>query len=350
MVRLPIAASVPAGTPVSKYFRNLNVEDFMRNYFTDSRVKEDGDPALAAFSDDFGAISKAELIARRGKMVLTEEDVGNGDEELDENVINESGTSDEVREFGDISSLNADVPPTPCQSQEPDEERQAREQEEKLAALGVTGFAKPVRTSVRRFVFSAAPASSEDPGTFLTSGFTPLHDARGVSLWSSENAMGNGYSSNALPDHQPKPFSDADWEGYAGKGSPPGSYQHAGSLQTPPASACHDTYFDNTENRARRFSGYGAQSTLTNSPASSIGVRGDKYRSPLDDRSDQGHSPKRSVRKLSVEVEEGPRRQKDESHQNNKRKAPKVAAAYRSVPFHMSAACSLQSDPNSRRW
>jgi hypothetical protein len=370
VARLPIAASVPAGTPVSKYFRNLNVEDFMQNsldYFK-GEIGVD-DPAFAVLKDKCEAVSTEELIGRRQNIAVVAAKGNGGDEELQEHDLQESADSDEVREFEESCGHTGDGLPTPCQSQESEEERLAREQEEKLAALGVTGFAKPVRTSVRRSIIPATPAYSESQGTPAEYNSTLGPAAQGLpSRYSDEKTAKAAYS-NGLSRRPQQPSNDAAWEGYRTSGSPTGSHHHATSLQTPPMSACHDSRSDNNGNCARRFSNNDAQSTMSKSPttakdmlfvASSLAVpdstpgnRGDenvqprsitaslamgydKNRSLGNDHSGQALSRKRSTREFSAEVDEGPKRQKDEGHQREKRSAPKVAAAYRSVSFRLS--------------
>ncbi len=190
--------------------------------------------------------------------------------------------------------------------------------------------------------------------------------------------MANFSYSNSTKEQRPNPFNDAEWEGYRGSGSPPGSH-FASSLQTPPASTCHDSHSDHTEIGTRRLSSYGAQSTLTDSPGyakrvqsvapdpgmwklalsqgernrnvptptytAGVVTRGEEYRSPSESHSDQGLRRKPSMREFSAEVDGGPKRQKDKGHQKDRRKAPKVAAAYRLVPFYMFAVCFSYSDP-----
>lgn len=166
--RLPIAASLPPGTPISRYFRNLNVEDFMRNSLDNSNAEIDfDDPAFTMFTDERGPISKDELIVRHQKIVPSVENTNDVVEEIQENGAREAASPDEARESEDHCGQNVDGLPTPCQSQESEEERQAREQEERLAALGVTGFAKPVRMSVLRSIVSSNPACQDDQETII---------------------------------------------------------------------------------------------------------------------------------------------------------------------------------------
>lgn len=186
VARLPIAASLPSGTPVSKYFRNLDVEEFL-----DCSVHSSGwkigadDPALATFPDQVELVSKHELIERRRKMACHVSQPGDDNEDLGGEVCSPtSADPSDGSECEDV--LGADALPTPSQSHESEEERQAREQEEKLAALGVTGFAKPVCTAVAK---SVVPATSPSPETRETQdrrdmresyGFSPGHPAKCV--------------------------------------------------------------------------------------------------------------------------------------------------------------------------
>jgi hypothetical protein len=359
-VRLPIAASLPSGTPVSKYFRNLDAEDFMRNVVDHCRGRPDADVlALASFTDKSGTISKDDLIERRCKMALTANSPTKESEDYIDDSLQTLANASGVPEFEDSSG--ADGLPTPSQSHEAEEERQAREQEEKLAALGVTGLPKPVRTSIRKSIVPPPSAVSEDREAQDAYGSSPNHTTKCVPLLASSRRL-LILSSDASKEQRPNPFNDVDLKGYGRSGSSPGSRYNANSLQTPPTSACHDSRSDSNENCARRTSTNGAQSDPTCSPDNAkyiqadahystipeppeggrerrdlqspstsrgTGNRDDMYGSPLNDDSNRGLSRKRSIREFSPEVDEGPKRQKDECHQKDKRKAPKVAAAYR---------------------
>lgn len=181
MFRLPIAASLPLGTPVSKYFRDLECEDFKQNFLECCRGRPGADDlALATFTDSCALISKDELIQRRRKMALTANNQANESEGFTEDYLQPVGSLDGARQIDDPSS--ADGLPTPSQSHEAEEERQAREQEEKLAALGVTGFAKPVRTSFPKSKVPATSAISEDQEVQMACDSSPSHPAMCVSF------------------------------------------------------------------------------------------------------------------------------------------------------------------------
>ena len=187
---LPIAASVPLGTPVSKYFRDLESEEFNQNvleYYRGSPAADD--LALASFTDTCGLVSKDELIERRHKMALVANDQANNSEDFIEDFLQRVGNLDGARDFDD--SGGADGLPTPSQSHEAEEERQAREQEEKLAALGVTGFAKPVRTSIRKSIVPATSAISENQELHDTCDSSPSYPASCVTLQASYRTIAN---------------------------------------------------------------------------------------------------------------------------------------------------------------
>ncbi len=178
VARLPIAASLSTGIPVSKYFRNLTLDNFMQNSSESISVADEfGDPAFDMLIDDCEVISKDELIARRCQVLSVGMNVTYRREELGEVYCNATAYSDEAQEAEDNTGHSADGLPTPCQSFESEEERLAREQEEKLAALGVTGFAKPVRTSIRRSIVLAKPASTQDTRTPITYDANTHHDS-----------------------------------------------------------------------------------------------------------------------------------------------------------------------------
>jgi hypothetical protein len=364
VARLPIAASVAAGTSVSKYFRDCDVEDVMRNSFGNvvGEKDVDDDPAFAVFLDEFEVISKDELIARRREMMATTGTGRPSSEETRANEPHESPSSDEAGEAEESSGNTADGLPTPCQSLESEEERQAREQEERLAALGVTGCAKPVRTPVQRAMVPSTAASSDNKQTAIASGFTAQKGTRCVSSLSPNETMTKLSGSHTSTIQRSNPFNETNFEGFRGSGSPPPN-QHAFSLQTPPTSACHDSCWDYNEHPTRGLSCNGVQSTQTNSPgnvkythsdapgvgqlqdylpsdrkrsnppppsnSSGTGMKGEKHATPPSIYSDQERYRQQSAREFSAEVDEGPKRQKDECHQKEGRKAPKVAAAYR---------------------
>jgi hypothetical protein len=359
VARLPIAVSVPAGTSVSKYFRDCNVEDNMRPFSENTTgMKDDEDPAFAVFPDECEIVSKDELIARRRKIMVAAGKGCNSSGEVGANESPKSPSLDEAGEAEESSGNNADGLPTPCQSLESEEERQAREQEERLAALGVTGCAKPVRTPILRAIAPSTTASSGNKGTAMVYGFSAQNDTRCVLSLSSLEAMTNLCGSHASTSQRSNPFGETSFEGFRGSGSPPPN-QYAFSLQTPPTSACHDSRSDNNECPARGITNNGAQSTLTYSPGSvkyphsdapgagqlqeylpgdrkgtasnnsGVGIKGERYASSPNVYRDQEHYRQQTAREFSADEDEGPKRQKDESHQKEGRKAPKVAAAYR---------------------
>jgi hypothetical protein len=363
VVRLPIAASVPAGTPVSKYFRDCNVEENMRPYSEKAiGEKADDDPAFAIFPDECELISQDELIARRRKMMVAAGTECNSGEDIGANDPQESSSSHDAEEAEESSGNNADGLPTPCQSLESEEERQAREQEEKLAALGVTGCAKPVRTSILRAIVPPAAAASSNKGLAMGSGFSAQSGTRCVSSRLSLTTMTKLSGSSTSTSQRSNPFTEPDLRGFSGDGSPPPN-QQTFSLQTPPTSACHDSRSDNNEYPARAITNNSAPSTLNYPPGSvryahadasgagraqdylpvdrkrnnpplpsndsSVGMKGEKSASSPIVYSDQERFRQPTAREFSPEDDEGPKRQKDESHHREGRKAPKVAAAYR---------------------
>jgi hypothetical protein len=167
VTRLPIAATLPAGMPVSKYFRTLLEEEFMTNTsVVPGKDDEASDPIFASFAQDSVTVSKQELIARRRRKATT---VGKARVDIDESVP-ESTTkeicSEDVQDYDENAGDTADGLPTPSQSHESEEERLARVQEGKLAALGVTGFAKPIRALLGKSTVSnesVVPEEEENP-------------------------------------------------------------------------------------------------------------------------------------------------------------------------------------------
>ena len=115
---------------LSKHIRDVQREDFLKNVqeSSDWDLLKD-DPIFAKIKANTATVTFNELIERRRHMVraltAAEEDDKEDSEEVDEE----------------------DDPQIHRHQQETEEQRLTREQEERLAALGVTGIAKPVKAS-----------------------------------------------------------------------------------------------------------------------------------------------------------------------------------------------------------
>lgn len=165
--RLPIAAKLPPGISVSKYFRDLDNQKFELNVEEkeEYHVVND-DPIFRGIASECAAISIADLVVRRNELAAVLEDSGDEEEDGELDDI-EAGDNDvhETEQYPETpNSLRSEEPEynspdTSRQIEEPEtiEERRAREQEEALAALGVTGSPKPVQPSVLRSVAIADP-------------------------------------------------------------------------------------------------------------------------------------------------------------------------------------------------
>jgi hypothetical protein len=198
--RLPIAASLPPGIPISMYFRDLDEQEFERNVREKVQWNEVcADPAFAEINSDSDVVSIAELIKRRQTEALdldgsineaegSEFDAHSRDQYSDDELRtrersysersvtpfevklpasgNWSRTSNAEEQKHPTRSIeNEDVDPV---TQETEDRRLSREQEERLAALGVSGLPKPVQPSMRRAV-----AVTQPPKDFLSS---PVED------------------------------------------------------------------------------------------------------------------------------------------------------------------------------
>jgi hypothetical protein len=119
-IQTPAADVSSIGTSVSKYIQAAGDEDPLRNVQEGIEWKElKSDPVFAKIKANTTTVTFSELIERRQQLMS----------------IPDNSEVDEVGGDGDD------------QLQETEEERLAREQEERLAALGVTGSAKPVKAS-----------------------------------------------------------------------------------------------------------------------------------------------------------------------------------------------------------
>lgn len=129
------------GASLSKYIRDMREEDFLKNVQENSgwnMLKDD--PVFAKIKANTATVTFDELIERRCQLVRTFTEA-------------------------DEDSQEDDHP-----YQETEEERLTREQEERLAALGVTGTAKPVRASPTDAPFTGTPSPAETLVTRRVSG------------------------------------------------------------------------------------------------------------------------------------------------------------------------------------
>lgn len=155
MGRLPIAATLPPGVPVSMYFQDKSSDDMKHPVEETPQWQEvKFDPVFIAVDSEGPVIPIPELISRRKALMEQGDDETEGNEEqysqydeLDPNL-----PGDDARVMTLEMHARTNVDPTAWQdkqraasNREADEERRTMEQEEKLAALGVTGPPKPVR-------------------------------------------------------------------------------------------------------------------------------------------------------------------------------------------------------------
>jgi hypothetical protein len=194
--RLPIAASLPPGVPISMYLRDLDEQEFERNVREKVEWNEVcTDPAFAEIKSDCDVVSVSGLINRRQAEALVLDGSDNEAEGSDFDAHSRDQYSDDERQTreqshsersmtpfeakppvsGDRSrTSNAEERKHPTRSienedeyvmtRETEDQRLSREQEERLAALGVSGLPKPVQPSVRRTV-----AATQPPKAFLSS-------------------------------------------------------------------------------------------------------------------------------------------------------------------------------------
>lgn len=145
--RLPTATSLPSEVPVSTYFRTSSG--------IQSPLQDDGDPATGGFTDSGELVAKEELASNQHNLASRYRETS--ETPSVEGSLNEATASPPRAEKS--SAPAADGIPTPSNSHESEEERLNREQEERLAALGVTGPPKPRRRSSRPKDISTSSAS-----------------------------------------------------------------------------------------------------------------------------------------------------------------------------------------------
>lgn len=168
--RLPIAATLPPGTPVSKYFRNKSVEEIARPIQDTPEFPELVlDPAFSNINFEGPVVPISELISRRNALAKilddeTEEVDNHSNYAHDKHPFPTNAHTDFPVEGAKASRSESYAPQSVNELQHQnmkDEETRAREQEEKLAALGVTGTSKPVRGPPPRPILSSQRSSSD---------------------------------------------------------------------------------------------------------------------------------------------------------------------------------------------
>lgn len=167
---LLIAAKLPAGMPISKYFQHktLDLETNVKD--TNDWQSVQNDPAFLEIALECDIVTIAELVARRKEMAILSHP---GAEEAEEGEVEQEFEQEEHYYSSDHfakgrieSAETQDVlrgePPSEQPPSETEEKRAAQEQEERLAALGVSGSAKPVRAPARPYNPGPSPPRHRD--------------------------------------------------------------------------------------------------------------------------------------------------------------------------------------------
>ena len=166
--RLPIAASLPAGVSISRYLRDLDPQIFERNVKQRDEWNEvSDDPVFAEIRSDCDAIPVSKLVERRKEaLAAVDYDEAEDREYRARSQSYESDCDDDCRadDREPSESIASRQEGTLYPPPETEEARLSREQEERLAALGVSGIPKPVQPSMRRTV-----AVTEPPKEIATS-------------------------------------------------------------------------------------------------------------------------------------------------------------------------------------
>jgi hypothetical protein len=182
--RLPIAASLPPGVSISMYFRGLDEQEFEQNVRDKAEWNEvSDDPAFVEISSNCDAVSVSELIKRRQDETLLLDGSDDEAKASDYDTHSRDQCSDDERHIREQSFSDRSLtpfeakPPIPREGSrtsrswgsthptdsiehdggypfggEAQDQRLSREQEERLAALGVSGLPKPVQPSMRHTV------------------------------------------------------------------------------------------------------------------------------------------------------------------------------------------------------
>jgi hypothetical protein len=171
------------------YFRDIDEQEFERNVREKMEWEEVcNDPAFADIPSDCDALSISELVKRRKDEALVLGESDNDAERSDYDAESRDQYSDDERPVrrrppseGSVTTFEAKPPVSRSQSPnssaeeqkhltrsiethgvygmapESEDQRLSREQEERLAALGVSGLPKPVQPSMRRTIAVTEP-------------------------------------------------------------------------------------------------------------------------------------------------------------------------------------------------
>jgi hypothetical protein len=159
---LPVAATLKEGSSVSKYFEEPQEESFLQNvrestYWADMA----SDPVFLTISIDCDYVLIGDLVQRRKELSsldrnmdleseegeLQETDEYQGPSEYTQDAYEEYPTEFENHE--NVDNISYEQVPQSFEGKE--EAKTSMTTEEKLAALGVTGMAKPVHRPARLF-------------------------------------------------------------------------------------------------------------------------------------------------------------------------------------------------------
>ena len=400
--RLPIAASLPAGVSVSKYFRVLDPDTlFINVQYSDEWRECCNDPIFSEIQLDSEPVSISRLLSKRRQEMVS-------------HAISDDERVDDVSSYGSRSpSLDrarghrqrsrspyyGDTPDSydrrsPVRSERSysrsrgrshkrrrtesedsytsrghDSHRAtkierredgsrsrddyANEQEAKLAALGVSGYAKPVQPSVLR---SVAPAKyldgqnsqvsvsgriQEDRGTRRPSRFDipPAPTNNNDSRHPEKPSSGDVSPHAGFPNHPSAPhpldqdFRDrCDTNGHDYHDTSRRDKHHKSTPPPPRGERYFDRPLDPRESPPDlQHSGLSNGHTMTPMQKAAAALQHDftDEISPQRAKTDLEVSRQRMSRLTSEESDGGPRRQEDERNYRQKKKQPKVAAAYR---------------------
>jgi hypothetical protein len=325
---MPISSYLGVETSTSKYLCDSDETIYELNISQRREWNEfKNDPVFAKIPANCDIVSFDTLISRRKDMTLvlsdseSEEDheVGNGQDHCR---VGESKLLDHEAGTSEARSHQEDARHDWPQQPEIEKQRIIKEQEERLAALGVTGRAKPVRNTIGRpFAISTGSGMhslQSDPASNLAAhdvsnkfGQNPFYH-RNYS--ESQRTTTYDHSYDQTPAHLPYlPISKLQDDPRSPHSSLPGYWDGHTCEKNSPA----EIQIPPIANE------YGSSPLKGTSPEN-----GHRPTSPQQSRPDYSLSRKRSYEQ-SFEKLEGPKRQQDYAAYRNQRKHPKVADAYK---------------------
>lgn len=174
---IPKAVDGVSNIPVSRYIKDGDQEAFLKNVKEKEELWKElqGDPAFSPIAGDSSSLSLEELRERRRQMLSKKPTEAAMKAKQEPEGLSPGYVPEDDLEPGQYEEAQTSAP-TSAYPEETEAERLAREQEERLAALGVSGAPKPAddgpanpkirKVSKGRFAHNSNYADNDNPNPY----------------------------------------------------------------------------------------------------------------------------------------------------------------------------------------